>query len=332
MLALLATLLIGGPSAEPGSAAGIAKLAIAQRVVEGKAPGAADFQTLKAGDEIEAGTTLRSKAGVQAAIDFSDATELRISENTEILIESARKLTIVQGRLYVRVLKGAAPFEIQTPLHPISADACVMDLTFIPRVTNGPPALTTIMVLEGKAKAYSKKFSPFIFAGWVGSGFGAVLNTPDSIGNGSLSTAWVHSLLVERGKSDDEIATRTDELISIMSNITPNDPVEAALKSLGALAVPALVRFMSRSDLPTQVERRAAATRLLSEFVPLKSAKDLVGLLRHPEAEVRILAARGLTRLAGGKDFGFNDGFWKGDARDAGLKAWEEWVKQNVKG
>jgi len=69
---------------------------------------------------------------------------------------------------------------------------------------------------------------------------------------------------------------------------------------------------------------------VLSENSPLKSAKELAGLLTHVDPEVRVLAARGLARLNGGKDLGYNDAFWKGAGRDAGQKAWEDWAKKNA--
>jgi hypothetical protein len=56
-----------------------------------------------------------------------------------------------------------------------------------------------------------------------------------------------------------------------------------------------------------------------------------VSLLQHPEPEIREVAARGLARLNGGKDLGFNDKYWQGESRDAGQKAWEDWLKQNAK-
>lgn len=330
MLILLALLLTGGVSDAPETARGLGKLAIALGNVEAKGPGQTEFQSLKPGAEVEAGTTLRTGPGVKATFDFPDSAELRLNEGTEILIEGARAMTLTQGRIYMRILKSSAPFELKTPLHPITTDACVLDLTFVPRVPDGAPAATTIMVLEGKAKPYSKKFAPFIFAGWSGKGLGTQLNTPNPIGNSAMGTVWVHPLLIERGKADEETASRAEDLLSILGASPGNDPAEAALKSLGVFAIPTLVQYLKNSDHITQAERRAAAARVLSENTPLKSAKELAGLLTHVDPEVRVLVARGLTRLNGGKDLGYSDAFWKGAGRDAGQKAWEDWAKKNA--
>ncbi|MBI3855107.1 MAG: hypothetical protein HY293_05395 [Planctomycetes bacterium] len=180
-------------------------------------------------------------------------------------------------------------------------------------------------------QAFWKKFSPVISAGWWATGYGMQLNTPDTINNGSMDTAWVHSLLVERGRDDEETAMRTDELLSILSKQPQNDPAEAALRSLGERAAPGIARWLGRNNLiETQVARRRAAARAIADAATLKSAGLLAGLLSHGEAQVRVLIAGGLARIAG-KDLGFKEDYWKGESLDAGKKAWEDWLKQNAK-
>ena len=165
----------------------------------------------------------------------------------------------------------------------------------------------------------------------MASALGAQLNTPDPMKNGSIDTAWVHPLLAERGRVDAEIRNRMSELVGILSNERPNDPVEAALRPLGDLATPELSRYLSKQLHPAQAERRAAAARIIAETGTLQSAPALVKLLQHSEPEIRVIAARGLARLNGGKDLGFGEDVWKGEALDAGQKAWEAWLKQNSK-
>jgi len=212
----------------------------------------------------------------------------------------------------------------------MKTEGCVADLSYQPRVPNGAPATGYYMVLEGSVKAFARNFQPVIFPGFVASAFGTQLNTPDSVRNGSMDTEWVHSLLVEQGKVTEETQNRAIELVSILSRQAENDPAEAALRSLGELAAPEIARWLSRSTLETQVVRRKAAARALSDSATLKSAALLAGLLTHPEAQVRVLVGAGLARIAG-KDLGYNEAYWKGDKLEAGQKAWEEWVKQNAK-
>jgi len=329
MVALLALLLLG--TADPGAAAGEAKVAILQGAIEAKGTADADFKALKVGDPIDAGMVLRTAPGARTAIDFSDGTELRISEDTEVTVLDARKLDLKKGRIYVRIQQSPKRFEIESQHVTFSTTNATLDLLFVPRVENGAPASTVMRVLEDNVNAVSKKFKANVFAGFWITAVGAQLNTPDPAKNGSLDTAWVHPLLAERGLANAELNNRMIELVSILSKEKPNDPVEAALRPLGDLATPDLARYLARPLHPAQAERRAAAARIIAETGTLKSAPALVTLLQHSEPEIRVIAARGLTRLNGGKDLGFGDAVWKGEALDAGQKAWEAWLKQNSK-
>lgn len=327
MLALLAALLFGAPDL----AAGEGKLAIVQGTLEAKGAGDADYKALKVGDPIDAGMSLRSAPGARALIDFAGGGELRVDESTEMTVVDTRRLDLKKGRIYLSVLAGAKRFEVDTQHVAFSTLAAVFEVSFVPRVENGPPAATTMRVLDSNVNAVGKKFKAVVWAGlWI-TAVGAQLNTPDPVGNGSLDTAWVHPLLAERGLANAEIGNRMMELVNILSNQTPNDPVEAAMRSLGDLATPELARYLARPPHPTQAERRAAAARIIGETGTMKSAPALVALLKHPEPEVRVTAARGLTRLNGGKDLAFGDAVWKGESLDAGQKAWETWLKQNSK-
>jgi hypothetical protein len=324
MLALLAALLCVAP--------GEGKLAIAQGTIEAKGPADADYKALKVGDPVDAGMSLRSTPGSRIAIDFGDGSELRIDENTELTVLEARKLDLKKGRIHLLVqADGAKRFEIETPHVSFSTAAAVFDLTFVPRVENGPPAATTLRVLDNNVNAVGKKFKANVFAGFWITAFGTQLNTPDPAKNGSLDTAWVHPLLAERGRADAEITNRMMEMSGILANQKPNDPVEAAMRALGDLATPELARYLARPLHPTQAVRRATAARIIAETGTMKSAAALATLLQHAEPEVRVIAAQGLARLNGGKDLGFGDAVWKGESLEAAQKAWETWLKQNSK-
>jgi hypothetical protein len=327
MLALLAALLLAGPNVDPESPRGLAKLAIQQGPIEISGAPAAP----KAGDEVDAGAAISTPPGSRATFDFPDGSELRISEKTEIVLDSPRKITLKKGKVYVKVARGSARFEVASEHAPVLMEQGAMEVEFVPKVPNEEPAHTYIKVLEGMAQASSKKFSAKVFAGFKVSAYGPQLNTPDPMSNGSLQTAWVHPLLLERGRADEETQTRAMELVQELGRVTPNDPAEAGLRSLGDLVTAEIVRFLNRTANGPQPARRTAGARAVAETGTLKSAAALVSLLQHSEPEIRVIAAQGLARLNGGKDLGFNEAYWKGESRDAGQKVWEDWLKQNVK-
>jgi len=327
MLALFAALLIGGPAADPEPARGSAKLAIVQGPIEISPAAAAP----KAGDEIEVGVTIKTPAGSRATFDFADGTELRVNENTELVLEGPRMIDLKKGRILLKVVKAGGKFDVHNEYVGSSANQALMEIEYQPRIPNGEPAHTYFRVLEGTARTTSKKFNANVFAGFNASALGSQLNTPDPVGNGAIVTSWVNPLLLERGRIDEETTNRAQELVQDLGRQDANDPAEAALRTFGDLGTAELVRMLTRSANGPKPARRAAAVKIIAETGTMKSADGLLSLLQNPEADTRVVAARGLARLAGGKDLGFNDQFWKGESLEKGLKAWEDWVKQNAK-
>jgi len=326
MLALLAALLIGEDSAR--TAGGPATLAILQGTIETSVGGTAT-PPIKPGDSVDAGTLIKTNAGSRATFVMADGSELRINENTSVSIEGPRKFDLKFGRIFVKIVQTTPPFEINTEHVPIFINQALADIEFSQRVPNGAPAATTIRVVEGSANTTSKKFKARITAGFYNTAIGSQLNTPDPMGNSSLTTAWIHPLLVERGVADEETQARAMELIEILGRESSNDPAEAALRLLADLATAELVRFLTKTANGPQPARRTAAVRIIAETGTMKSAAGMVSLLQNPEASTRVVAAQGLARLAG-KDLGFNEAYWKGETLEKGQKAWEDWVRQNA--
>ncbi|HZE99196.1 MAG TPA: FecR domain-containing protein, partial [Planctomycetota bacterium] len=164
MLTLLAALLIGVPADGSESPRGVAKLAILQGMLEGKAGENGEYKAFKAGDEIEAGTMLRTASGTKASVDFSDGSELRIAESTEVSVDDPRKVGLQHGHIYVKIVRGSKRFEIAFLQLGVSADAAVVDVEYTPRVKDGPPAATMIRVIDGMARATSPKFGANVFS------------------------------------------------------------------------------------------------------------------------------------------------------------------------
>jgi ferric-dicitrate binding protein FerR (iron transport regulator) len=118
MIALLAALLL---SADP--AAGI-KVTIVQGTLEVKAGAAEAFAPAKAGDQIEFPVTIKTGAGTKALIELPDGCELRVNEQTELVVETHKKMVIKHGRIFLKVTPSAAPVDFATDLHPMKLEAC----------------------------------------------------------------------------------------------------------------------------------------------------------------------------------------------------------------
>jgi ferric-dicitrate binding protein FerR (iron transport regulator) len=320
MKALLCILLLA-------SRPGLGKLAVAVGTVEAKAPGAADFAPVAAGVDLEAGTLLRTGAGVSAAVDLPDGSEVRLAEKSELVLESPRKVELKRGRAWVRIAKGEL-FLVQTEHSPITTVEAVVDVEFTPRVPNTEQqAFTQVYILEGKTMVGSKKYKQDVTTGYGCTLLGSQLNTPDPMGDPFLPTQWVHPILKARGASASrETERRVRGLLSRLSRQPQNDPFEAALKTLGETSVAVLSGYLQSPENPADLARRLAAARIVGDVA---GAGSLLALLDNETADVRVLAAKGLARIAG-QDFGRADAYWKGEDRSAGKKAWVEWVRKNA--
>lgn len=324
MTTALACLLALAPAAQEVAKLG---LVLGAAGVEAKAGGSEDFKPLAAGSGVAAGTTIRVPAGVRAAFEFPDGTDLRVDEGTEFLLAEARKVELRKGRLYARIAKGA-PFLIRTDFAPVTSESGEFDVQHLPPPKPGIQSLTTVSVFDGMAEVRSRRYGQKVTAGYACNVVGPQMNTPDSISEAALETQWVHALLRERGQAGPEVDWRARDLLRQLSFQAKDDPYEPAFRALGDLGIPVLAEYLGFAPVPIEAARRAAAARIVGDVATLRSAPQLLALLGNAEAEVRVQAARALSRVAG-KDLGFPEAYWRGESRADGRKAWDAWVKEN---
>ena len=321
--ALACLLAISSPAQE------VAKLGLVVGAggVEAKPGAAEDFKPLAAGAGVAAGTWIRTPAGVRAAFEFPDGTELRVNEGTEFLLAEARKVELRKGRLYARIAKGT-PFLVKTEFAPVTSESGEFDVQHLPPPKPGIQSLTTVSVFEGTAEVRSRRYGQKVTGGYACNVVGPQMNTPDRIAEAALDTLWVHAILRERGQAGPEADWRARDMLRQLSFQARDDPYEPAFRALGDLGVPVLGEYLGFAPVPIEAARRAAAARIVGDVATLKSAPLLLALLGNAEAEVRVQAARALSRIAG-KDLGFPESYWRDESRADGRKAWEGWVKEN---
>lgn len=322
MKTLLALLLAVG--ADPR---GPARLTLAVGAVEAKAPGQPDFAPLAVNADVEAGTTLRTGAGVLASLDLEGGLELRLAPNTELLLEGPRAVELKKGQFWMKVPEGP-PCSLKTDNSTAVAEPGILDLAYTPRVPNTDQGAFTILhVFQGLTVLANRRFKQKVTAGYNCTVVTSVLNTPDPMGDPFLPTAWMHPLLLARGEAaKPEIERRARGLLSRLARVDKDDPFEASMKSLGEATFGLLGGYLAGPSNPADVARRVAAARVMADVATIKSAPLLLPLLDNETPGVRAAAAKGFARLAG-TDQGRGDAYWTGDDRAAGIKFWDAWLK-----
>lgn len=326
MTLLLCALLESGETARA-----VAKLSVILGAVETKVGEAGTYAPATAPLDLEADTFVKTGPGARAAIDFPDGSELRLNENTELVVQGGRKASLKIGAYYALIKKGET-FDILTPFAPMKAAEAVYAASFERRDPKDPlyktvsRTETKLSIFEGKVQVVSKRYAQFVTAGYSCNLVDAQLNTPDPTLNPMLITRWTHPILVARGKPSDEIGLRANAMLDRLGSVAADDPSEAGLRDLGEYAAPALAQFVKIPTGPSDLPRRRAAVRVLADVA--KDPLQLLPTLRDPDAQVRISGAKGLKRLTG-EDLGKDDAYWSSDAAPTeGWKLWDEKLRK----
>jgi FecR-like protein len=326
---LLATVPAGAPRR------GMAKLAILVGTVEVKGAEDADYKPIASGGELEAKTWVRTGPKAKAVFDFNDGTELRIDENSEILVDGTRNLELKVGEIFLVAARNPTPFAIKTQYSPIEFDNAILDVSFRHRDPNDPATktisrtVTSIYSLNGTITVGSKRYTHKLTTGYWCTLVDATLNTPDPLGDPTIPTRWVHELLMRRGKYTPEIESRLESMYQMLGRYkTGEDLSESGYRSLGEFSAPFLVKYLKYPPTPQETTRRRATAKILADVATKAQIPDLIGILKEPDADSRAAGAKGLERLAG-TNLKFDETYWRGASLDAGQKAWDEWVKKN---
>ncbi len=302
----------------------VGKVALATGTVETKAGDAASWAALAPGVEIPAGSWIRTPAKSKAIVTVSDGTELRVDENTEILLEEVRKITLKSGRFWGRLAAGGVPMQLRADRTRAETAGSIFEL----RHDIGKK-ITGLIMIQGKANVASRKGHQDLAQGYGCETNDGVLNTPDQAGDIILPTLWLNELLAARSKDDPELLKRMEIMLENLGFFKPVDPYEVGFRGLGERSVPYLLAYLKKSDPTAEGERRAAALKIIGDLASPALAPELATLLKDPEPEVRAAAARGLKRMTG-QDLGFDEAYWKGEQVEKGGAAWADWLKNNA--
>jgi hypothetical protein len=145
-----------------------------------------------------------------------------------------------------------------------------------------------------------------------------------------LAASWMQPLLIRKGHADRELAERVEDLLARIGESERSELYEAEIRSLGEYSVLPLLKSMESPRPGSDGERRLVAMRIVSDLAPPWAIGDLVGLLKHPDADVRFLSAAALQRLTK-QTQGVATETWRGKPAEwePALAAWQTWWSKN---
>jgi hypothetical protein len=145
-----------------------------------------------------------------------------------------------------------------------------------------------------------------------------------------LAASWMQPLLIRKGYADPELAERVDDLLAQVGESKVSNLYEAEIRSLGEYSVLPLLRYVESPGSSSARGRRLDAMRIASDLAPPWAIGDLIGLLKHPDADVRCLSAAALERLTQ-ENQGVGPKAWRGSPAklEPARLAWQTWWNQN---
>lgn len=300
-----------------------ATLSVATGAIEVRLPGQSGWTVMPTGGTIPANARVRTADGVRCEFIMADASEVRLNGGTELVFTSPRTFNLVAGQVYTSVRPGPTIFEVALADASISSSAhAQFDL-----LATAPDA-AVLTVVEGATHFRSRTAEQLVKTGERVKLDRGTLGEKQAVRNLTIATNWVNELLVMKGRDNQELVKRIDQLFAEIGRTKMESMFEEEIKALGDHCVIPLTRYVQSPQGKAEPYRRNKAMQILADMAQPWSIPDLIPMLDDDSADVRYHAARALRRLAG-TDLNITPENWR-DRRDRGLiRKWDEWWATN---
>lgn len=283
--------------------------------------------------------SIRTSDNARCELATSDGSIVRMNSGTEIVFHSPGKVELKRGEIWCRSLpqtslevlpslvaaaiERAPSGKTVSPLSCTAIDAsCVMSVA-----ATGDKAVVTAATgnISVKARDASLELRPSETATITNESIDR-----DQAADRLLAASWMQPLLVRKGHADGELSQRVDELLAQIGESKLSNLYESEIRSLGEYGVLPLLRYVASPRSAANSARRIAAMRIVSDLAPPWAIGELIGLLRHSDAEVRMLSAAALKRITQHTQ-GIDLEAWRGDAAqwEQAAAAWDNWWNRN---
>jgi ferric-dicitrate binding protein FerR (iron transport regulator) len=300
------------------------QLAIATGAVE--CDSGKSWQAVATGGSVPLGCAVRTQPGVRCEFRSPDGSEVRLNGGTEVIFQSPRKVRLVRGQVWSTVAEAAEPYRVESPVATVTALGTQFDLLHDDK-------LTRLTVVSGRTRVEAGKAMREVSAGEYLDLDRALLSEPQKKPQYQLlqATGWVTEILRLKGHGNPELTRRIDDLFAQIGETKTSHLAEDEIRLLGDHCVLPLTRYLQSERSRGEKARRQTAARILADMAQPWSIKDLIGLLRDDDGEVRAQAATALRRLTG-QTQEFGPAQWRtapAAERQNALDRWQTWWEQN---
>ena len=270
----------------------VARLAVATGPVELHRPGAGVWTMLRVGDDVPAGSGVRTADNARCEFSLAGGSEMRLDEASELRFDGAHKIELIGGRMWSNVAASTVPVELQLPRAKISAQRASFDVNLS---ANG----VEVLCVEGQLELTCNESTLKVPERHIVTIADATVGEPQSVDDFITPTRWVHDILIRKGRDHPEMVARIEGLLALLSQADEPQFYELAIRSCGEASFGPLNDYVQSPASRRQQGMRTRVARILSEVAQPWCIPQMIDLLDDETPDVRYHAAVALERLTG---------------------------------
>src|SRR5688572_27790177 len=167
----------------------LAHLSLATGLIEVLAPNQTTWQPMPTGAAVLPGSRIRTPDKVRCEFAMSDGSEIRLNENSEVLLAAPRKFDLSKGRMWSTVAAADAPFDVALNN---GATVTALGTQFDVQLEEQK---ATVIVVEGATEVKGKGRNTIVYPGERVEIIDGNPGQAQRTYNVLVATAWVHEIL-----------------------------------------------------------------------------------------------------------------------------------------
>jgi len=309
---------VKGPTTAPALVT-VGGLDIATGAVEIQLPGG-QWQPMATGGRVPEGARVRTGRGVRCEFAMDDHSQVRVDQNTEIVIRTSRHIELARGQVWSSVARQPTPFQIAMADTTVTAVGTRFDV-------KRDPDQIVLAVVEGSTRVKTAELEQLVPEGRVlkiAGGRATELEAREVLEN---VTNWTNEILMKKSPDDPEVVARINDLLAHLAQEKVEVLGANEIRALGDHCVIPLTRYIQSPRSRGDEFKRQEAARIIADVAQPWCIPYLIELLSDKDGEVRAAAAEGLRRLTG-TTLGRPSEEWRRGLsadNDSAVRRWKQW-------
>lgn len=295
----------------------VGRLDLATGAVEFLPPGQTDWRPMVTGGGFPAGTRFRTGPGVRCELVMNDDSQVRVNQNSELLIRSPRQIELTAGQVWSSVVKRPAPFQVAVADATVTAVGTRFDVSRNPRQI-------TLAVLQGSTRLTARNIDQTVPEGAVVQVVDGRASEVTAERELQRATRWVDEILIRKDPDSPALHERVNDLLAHLGELKGMLLDDNEMRSLGDHCVVPLTRYIQSDRSKGNELKRRELSKIIADVAQPWCIPYLIELLDDQDGTVRYNAARALLRLTG-EDQGRSPEQWRDEPLSACRLAAEQW-------